>query len=77
MSIEIYYFSGTGNSLHVAGELKRRLPETTLVPIVSALMGGKLGASAETVGLVFSIQAVSMPLVVKRFLQRVDLQSAT
>jgi len=26
MSTEIYYFSGTGNSLHVARELKRRFP---------------------------------------------------
>ncbi len=27
MSMQIYYFSGTGNSLHVAKELKRRFPE--------------------------------------------------
>lgn len=27
--MQIYYFSGTGNSLHVAKELKRRFPEAT------------------------------------------------
>jgi len=37
MSTEIYYFSGTGNSLHVAKELQKRLPETNLIPIVSLL----------------------------------------
>ena len=33
MTIEIYYFSGTGNSLFIAQELKKRLPECSLVPI--------------------------------------------
>ncbi|HQE93577.1 MAG TPA: hypothetical protein PLH19_12095 [Anaerolineae bacterium] len=37
MSTQIYYFSGTGNSLHVARELEKRLPETSLVPIISVL----------------------------------------
>jgi flavodoxin len=27
MGIEVYYFSGTGNSLHVAKELQKRIPE--------------------------------------------------
>ena len=36
--VEIYYFSGTGNSLHAARELKRRLPDTTLVPIVQCAL---------------------------------------
>ena len=35
MSIEIYYFSGTGNSLHVAQQLRKRLPDCTLIPILS------------------------------------------
>ena len=34
MSPEIYYFSGTGNSLHVAKELQKRIPETKLISIV-------------------------------------------
>jgi len=37
MNTEIYYFSGTGNSLHVAKELQKRIPETNLIPIVSLL----------------------------------------
>ncbi len=37
MRTEIYYFSGTGNSLHVARELQKRLPNTKLVSVISAL----------------------------------------
>ena len=33
--VEIYYFSGTGNSLHLARELQKRIPETKLIPITS------------------------------------------
>ncbi len=29
--IEIYYFSGTGNSLHIAREIQKRIPDTTLI----------------------------------------------
>jgi hypothetical protein len=35
--MELYYFSGTGNSLHVARELAARFPGASLVPIMSVL----------------------------------------
>lgn len=76
MSTQIFYFSGTGNSLHVARELAKRLPETTLVPIIGALKGDKIEARAETVGVVFPIHNLSLPVPVRQFLQRVDLTSA-
>ena len=53
MSTEIYYFSGTGNSLHVAKELQRRIPETSLVPVVRLLDEESIETHAETVGFVF------------------------
>jgi hypothetical protein len=37
MSTEIYYFSGTGNSLHVASELRKRIPGARLIPMVGLL----------------------------------------
>lgn len=77
MSMEIYYFSGTGNTLHIARELKRRMPEAILVPIISALKNEKIETKAETVGVVFPIHAHTFPLVVKEFLKKVDLKSAS
>ncbi|MFP4640642.1 MAG: EFR1 family ferrodoxin [Dehalococcoidia bacterium] len=76
VSIQIYYLSGTGNSLHVARELERRLPETALVPIISVFKNDKIEATAETVGLVFPIHNLTLPILVKRFLQRADMRSA-
>jgi hypothetical protein len=35
--MELYYFSGTGNSLHVARELAARFPGASLVPIIGVL----------------------------------------
>jgi len=35
MTTEIYYLSGTGNSLHVAKELQKRIADTELIPISS------------------------------------------
>lgn len=76
MSTEIYYFSGTGNSLHVAKELQRRIPETNLIPIVSLLNQDVIATNGETVGFVFPIHLMSVPVPVKKFLEKLDLRSA-
>ena len=75
MSTEIYYFSGTGNSLYVAKELQKRILETKLIPIVSLLNLDTIETKAETIGIVFPLQGPTFPNAVKMFLQRVDLKS--
>jgi hypothetical protein len=76
MSTESYYFSGTGNSLHVARELQKRIPETNLVPIVSLVNKDSFETHAETVGLVFPQYAGTMPKAVARILKKLDPRSA-
>ena len=76
MDAQIYYFSGTGNSLHVARELKRRMPSISLVPIIGALKEAEIKSTAETVGIIFPIHAHTIPAIVKDFLKKVDLSSA-
>lgn len=76
MSTEIYYFSGTGNSLFVAEELIKRLPESKLIPIVSLLNLEVIETEAEIVGIVFPLQGPTFPNAVKKFLQRADIKSA-
>jgi len=73
--VEIYYFSGTGNSLHVAKELQKRIPETDLIPIVSILNEDVIETNGETVGFVFPIYATMIPVPVKNFLKKLDLKS--
>ncbi|VVB59724.1 NAD(P)H-quinone oxidoreductase subunit I, chloroplastic [uncultured archaeon] len=74
--VEIYYFSGTGNSLHVARELQKRIPGTKLIPIVSLLDKEIIKINGETIGLVFPIHLTAIPMPVKNFIKKLDLTSA-
>ncbi|MBN1285181.1 MAG: flavodoxin family protein, partial [Anaerolineae bacterium] len=76
MSIEIYYYSGTGNSLHVARELQERIPEASLTPIVRLLRNDTIKTSAETVGFVFPNFCLTIPIPLYDFLEKADLSSA-
>ncbi len=73
---EIYYFSGTGNSLYVAKELQKRIPEAELLPIVSLLDQDVIKTNGKNVGFVFPVHALTIPIVVKRFLKKTDFSSA-
>ncbi len=73
--MEIYYFSGTGNSLHVARELKKRIPETKLIPMVSLLQKDITKTNDETVGFVFPLYLTTVPAPVRKFLRKLDLTS--
>lgn len=74
-SVEIYYFSGTGNSLYVAKELQERIEGVKLIPIISQLDKEIVKADAETIGLVFPIYFTAIPLPVKNFVKKLDLKS--
>jgi ferredoxin len=76
MSTDIYYFSGTGNSLHVAKELQKRIAGTELLPLVSLLDKERVETQAETVGLVFPQYASTLPKIVAGFVRKLDLRSA-
>ena len=77
MSTQIYYFSGTGNSFHIAKELQGRMPGTMLISMVGAVRSGQMEATAVTVGFVFPIHCLCVPFFVKRFLRKVNLESAS
>ena len=76
MSIDVYYYSGTGNSLHVAREMQRRIPEANLMPIMHLLRRGVIKTSADTVGFVFPNFCLTIPIPVYEFLHKADLASA-
>ena len=76
MSTEIYYFSGTGNSLHVARELQQRIPGANLIPVVSLLDKEVIETRAETVGFVFPIHLTTLPIPMREFVKKLDPRSA-
>jgi formate hydrogenlyase subunit 6/NADH:ubiquinone oxidoreductase subunit I/flavodoxin len=67
----IHYYSGTGNSLHVARELKRRLPESCLQSILSVLKDKAPALDADTIGLVFPVYLNSIPGPVRSFIRKI------
>lgn len=76
MTIAIYYYSGTGNSLRVAQELQRRLPEAILTPIVRLLHDDTIKTGADTIGFVFPNFCLTVPIPVHDLLVGADLSSA-
>lgn len=77
MKTQIFYFSGTGNSLYIARELQKEIPESYLVPIISASKLNNIESDGDNVGIVFPIHAFTVPIPVKNFLKRVNLDSAS
>jgi ferredoxin len=76
MSIEIYYFSGTGNSLFVAKELQKRIPDSKVIPMVGLLHQEVIQTTGKSIGFVFPVHALTIPIAVKRFLKKTDFRSA-
>lgn len=76
MEIDIYYFSGTGNSMHVAKELQRRMPEINLIPIVSLLDEDVIETKADSVGIVFPTYNMLPPVPVIKFLKKADFRTS-
>ena len=73
MCTEMYYFSGTGNSLFAARELAQRIPDATLFPIVGLLNNKTVQTRGKKVGLVFPVHDSTIPSAVKEFLLKLDL----
>lgn len=73
---EIYYFSGTGNSLHAAQELAKRLPGAVLIPMAALQKKERIKAGSETVGFVFPVYLMNIPFPVKSVMRRMDLSAA-
>ncbi len=76
MTTEIYYFSGTGNSLYVAKELQKRITDVKLVPIVNLMDKDIHKTNAKTVAFVFPIYYMTAPKLVRNFIKKMDLKSA-
>lgn len=75
MSTEIYYYSGTGNSLHVAKELQKRLPGSKIIPIINVLNNDVVVTEGEIVGFIFPTYLTTIPAPVRRFLKKLDMKS--
>lgn len=78
MNLEIYYFSGTGNSLAVARDIAEEMGGD-LISIPSIMDKKSITTDADVIGIVFPVYylgTVNIPLVVQRFVGKLDDISA-
>ena len=69
MSTEIYYFTGTGNSLAVARDLARKL-EGRLVSISAVFDREWITPGAGPLGIVFPVYHGGLPLILHKFIEK-------
>ncbi|TXT65319.1 MAG: hypothetical protein BAJALOKI3v1_110021 [Promethearchaeota archaeon] len=88
MTAELYYFSGTGNSLYVTDQISQKIPYSNLIPI-PALLNEKsdetkkikrnhksFKTSADIVGFIFPCHGITIPVIVRKFLKMLDIASS-
>jgi ferredoxin/flavodoxin len=68
---EVYYFSGTGNSLTVAKMVAERLGGE-LIPIACVIDREKIEPDADVIGIVFPVYYTDLPNLIRRFAEKLD-----
>lgn len=69
-NIEIYYFSGSGNSLAVARDVAIKL-NATLIPIMSVINQESINIEADLIGIVFPIYDFKPPQFMEKFISKI------
>lgn len=70
MGTNLYYFSGTGNSLKVAKDLAQNLGDTNIISIRSVIKNSVIEDTADRIGIIFPVYMWGLPLIVKRFVEK-------
>ena len=66
MNIDIYYFTGTGNSYYIAKKLSEKLIGE-LIPIAQVIDRTEITTDADVIGIVFPVYYGDIPVIVKDF----------
>ena len=69
----IFYFTGTGNSLHIARQLAEE--HTELLSIPQMVKRGKYDFEADEIGIVYPIYGHMPPYMVRQFIQKAKLKA--
>jgi ferredoxin/flavodoxin len=71
MNTEIYYFSGTGNSLVVARDIARKI-NAKLIPVASLIKNKVININADIVGIIFPVYYTDLPVIIRNFAKRLN-----
>jgi ferredoxin/flavodoxin len=73
MAIEIYYFSGTGNSLAAARDIAKKV-NAELIPVPRVMDVERIHIRAESIGIIFPSYLAplsGLPLIIERFVKKI------
>lgn len=76
MKTQLFYFSGTGNSLTLARGLAEKLGDAEIVSIPVALKHD-INPECDCLGIIYPVYAFGIPLIVARFLKKLSLSADT
>jgi len=76
LSLALYYFSATGNSLVVARDIASEFKDVRLIPITKAFAYGS-EEQADTIGIIFPVYMFGLPLIVADFLKKLKAKPGT
>lgn len=71
MGAEVYYFTGTGNSLTVAKDIAEKI-NGELISIPSVIGNDTVKTDADVIGIVFPVSMWGIPLIIKRFVKKIE-----
>lgn len=77
MTVTLYYFTGTGNSLCITRGLSKQFPESEIIPISKIWEQDNLKTSTDIVGVISPLYYWGLPLIVKEFAERMDFDKTT
>lgn len=73
MTTELYYFSGTGNSLYIAKKIASAYPDSRLISIGGLDLSRPIQSRAQNIGIVFPVYFMEVPSIVKKFLNKLEV----
>lgn len=77
MSIIIYYFTGTGNSLKIAKDLAGNLKDTKILQICKRTVEAFEDTRSDKIGFVFPVYFRGLPHLVRRFIENMPINRDT
>jgi len=80
MKTELYYFTGTGNGLHIAKSIQKKLianNEDVILKAINTLnLTEPITTTAERVGIIYPTYALTAPAIVKEFAHQLRVSAA-
>ncbi|HBY20906.1 MAG: hypothetical protein A2Y24_04425 [Clostridiales bacterium GWE2_32_10] len=71
MKTDVYYFTGTGNSLAVAKDIAKEI-KGEFISIPSVIGENNIRIDAKAIGIVFPVYMWGVPLIVERFIKKIE-----